>query len=206
MKMKSTIITLLVTAAAIQFASAIAIVYRYEFASQGEVRAQGTNNSGYIEFLTPSGAGLLSEVVYDLRITGMASSNEHINGSPLPVIAAPTFSLSDAVTSITSYFQTIEWNSSRIGSESGFQTSFYNRGDTSIYQHPQEPGILSWMRISAFNIDNFWPLEYRFNESSMYGSWLFTGTRNVPEGGTTLAYMIVSLLGLIMIRVRSLGV
>ena len=55
------------------------LIYRYEATFQGEVRPPGSFNSGCIEFLSPCGQGLFSDMVYDLRITSMDSPNRHAN-------------------------------------------------------------------------------------------------------------------------------
>jgi hypothetical protein len=181
------------------------LVYRYESTYQGEVRPPGSFNSGYIDLVESCGQGLFSDVVYDLCITGMDSPNRHANGNPLPVIPARTYSLSDAIIPAPSdrygnFYQTIEWDATHIGGP--WQISFLNRGDTSIYEYAG-PGILSSMRISSANIDNFWPLEYNFNESSMNTFWVFTGTRNVPESGGTVLILILSGISLGVCRLAT---
>lgn len=166
------------------------LVYRYEIAYQEEVRPQGTGNSGYMEFLTPCGEGVFSEVIYDFRVTSLPSPaygfDPELGQVPLPVIPSRTYSLSDGIiNSFDSLFQTINWDGIDVGGE--FYINFYNPGQ-------------SWLRVSVPNIDNFWPLEYIFNQSSMPSQWLFTGTRKVPDSGTTFAYVLLSCIGLWFIR------
>ena len=111
------------------------------------------------------------DAVFDLRLTSMPFPDVDPHGKTLPVIPSRTYSLSDS----SMIDGEMEWNDIRLTGR--WSVSFISRDESG--------GFLTSSRIVPGNIDNFWPIEYMFHESSMNSDWLFTGTRNVPEAGAT---------------------
>jgi hypothetical protein len=150
-------------------------IYRYEIAnhSDGELREQGTPNSGYIEFQSPSGTGGL-DFLYDLALTSYPSPTIDYQGNPVPLIPSRTYTLLDEYQSDSR--TTFAWDESRISGDWGL--SFYTRDVNGQ--------AITSTNINSATIENFWPMEYYYNESSMSIDWKFTGTRNVPENSGLL--------------------
>jgi hypothetical protein len=95
----------------------------------------------------------------------------------LPEIPAHTFHLSE----VSDFRGIFSWNESRI-------TGFWQMNFNAV------PEMGLFVATDSSRADCFYPLEYVFNEHSNSGSWLFTGTRNVPEAGSTLLYLALGMI------------
>ena len=175
------------------------LVYRYEFAyyADAEPRPQGSEGSGYIDFLTPTGNNVpVLDAVYDLQFRGFGAFDED---GVLPDIAAPIFSSLDGST-ISGWDGTagafMDW-------DGAYLTGLWI---ISYLSRTEDGKFLSRTDISDFSIDSFYPLEYDgWNETSLSGNWIFTGARKVPESGRTSLYITISVVALAVFRWRHLN-
>jgi hypothetical protein len=153
------------------------LVYRYEWTPSNTTTPtpQGDPFSGYMDFLAPTGTDLGIDAIYDFQFTSLASPTTDARGNPLPLIPARTFSLSD----VSAFSGSISWNESRITGDWRLNFYFFQELTLSCNMGSQDMQV-------------FYPLEYAFNEASVVGSWVFAGTRNVPESGGTMSLLILS--------------
>jgi hypothetical protein len=90
----------------------------------------------------------------------------------------------------------MDWDGTHLG---GFW------GIASPISRTEDGEFLSSYVIGDHTIDSFWPLAYVFNESSLSGNWVFTGSRDVkqkkkeevPDAGSTAALLGLSVALLI---------
>ena len=201
MKNKSAIIAAILTAVPIWHSLAVP-VYRYEFASYGGIRPQGTEGSAYIDFRTPSTPGLvdrfspsipLDEAIADVQFRGSGAYGASVLpefGGPKADIPAPIFRGLHGL----EYDGGITWS-----------PDFGVQGNWIIYAFawPQYTNF----RLSGPVIYSFYPLEYFPNESTYVGGFRFTGIVDnpavpeiaVPDAGSTVMLfgMAIAALGAI---------
>ena len=165
------------------------LVYRYEFSRFG-VRPQGSEGSGYIEFLNPTGNNVpVLDAVYALQFRGFIGTD---GNRVFPDLPAPIFCSLDGC----GIFGFMSWTGTGLGGSWSI---------TSPISRTEDGEFLSKSRITSATAESYWPLAYVFNESMLSGGWVFTGTRNVPESGGTALNLTISAIVLAVLRWRHLN-
>jgi hypothetical protein len=162
------------------------LVYRYDFTPLISNPMWG-DASGYIEMRQASGEMDPLEAIYDFSVTGVAR-----NFPGLPSIPAITFSLASA---LPGYGESIEWNETRIGFNGNW--GFTSQHLDLDFPLPDFGQHYAQTFFGASSIVTTWPYDYVDTQPRTIGTWLFSGTRNVPEAGGTLALLA---LGSILIE------
>jgi hypothetical protein len=158
------------------------LVYRYDFTPwAGDHSANQA--SGYIEMNSASGSGDQFSSIYDFRVTGVSRDTATDNwGDPVPVIPAITYTKADAVFS----GGLISWNENQV-----FIGNYIASPRVPLGYLPRglQGNDFAMTDFNTYEIRTSWPFDYVVDQTRTYGDWKFTGTRNVPEAGGTLALL-----------------
>ena len=164
------------------------LVYRYDFVPEFDTIRQP---SGYIEMRYASGVEINPmDAIYDFQVTGVYRNP--VDG----LVPAISFSLTDAITIPDS----ISWDSTSMFRTVGNLLSL-SLTEFDFEVHPTS-GATAYVFFNAYGIYSFWPYtpEGHSTQDPRPGQWQFGGSRQVPEAGASLAYLLLSGVGFLLVR------